>query len=336
VYTAGTQLQLGAKPEDGYRFAGWQGNCRVDEQAETKGGDVKGEPTTCQLTMDQPQEVSARFVAESATLSLRYGGEGRVYSSDKLLDCGKECSATFPSGTQVTLIAEPAAGYQLTGWSKNCAPTPVANQCQVTLDTDQVVSATFAPIQTATYRLYIRFSPGGTVVSTPTGITCGKACAADFTAGAKVELIATPNPGYQFASWSGVCKGSSATCALLMDSDKDVSATFVPVQQTAARLSVVRVGSGSGRVIASLGAIDCGKACSETYTPGLIVRLYAQPDPGSTFAGWSANCDTILALTSCDVVMSQDQTVTATFSSGAADGNSKGAVKGVSTPKNHK
>jgi hypothetical protein len=67
----------------------------------------------------------------------------------------------------------------------------------------------------------------GTVTSSPPGIDCGTACAANFGSGATVTLTATPAPGSVFSAWGGDCSGTGA-CNLTMTGARTVTATFSP------------------------------------------------------------------------------------------------------------
>jgi hypothetical protein len=76
-------------------------------------------------------------------------------------------------------------------------------------------------------------------------------------------------------------------------------------------LTVIIDGSGSGHVFDSWGKISCSSSCSADYESGTDVLLFAPADsPGSVFAGWSGECT---GMGSCDVIMDQARTVTATF-----------------------
>jgi uncharacterized repeat protein (TIGR01451 family) len=68
-------------------------------------------------------------------------------------------------------------------------------------------------------------SGSGTVTSSPSGINCGSTCAADFTSGATVGMMATPAAGSTFAGWSGACTGTGG-CTVTMSADRSVTATF--------------------------------------------------------------------------------------------------------------
>ncbi len=59
-------------------------------------------------------------------------------------------------------------------------------------------------------------SASGTVTSSPGGISCGSTCAATFTGGSTVTLTAAADSSSNFASWSGACSGSQATCTITL------------------------------------------------------------------------------------------------------------------------
>ncbi len=68
-------------------------------------------------------------------------GSGTI-QSNSTIDCGTTCSATFLSGTLVSLSAVPSASSTFSNWSGACTGTD-PNGCSVTLNSDQSVTATF-------------------------------------------------------------------------------------------------------------------------------------------------------------------------------------------------
>jgi hypothetical protein len=128
---AGTVLTLTESP-GGTLFSGW-------------GGDCNGTQTTCSLTVNDAQNVTATFTS-IFTLSIGRGGSGTVTGNpagvlSTQINCGKDCSAKFTAGTTVTLSATPAAGLNFVNWSGACqgnAPT-----CDVTITKDTSVQANF-------------------------------------------------------------------------------------------------------------------------------------------------------------------------------------------------
>jgi hypothetical protein len=71
-------------------------------------------------------------------------GSGSVVSNSAVINCasGEGCSASFVSGTSVTLIATPASGSSFGGWSSNCTPDS-ANTCTIVLSNSEPVGAIF-------------------------------------------------------------------------------------------------------------------------------------------------------------------------------------------------
>jgi phospholipase C len=67
-------------------------------------------------------------------------GGGTVTSSPAGINCGQTCSASFQSGTAVTLTAAAESGSVFGGWSGGCTGT---GTCSVTLSANASVTATF-------------------------------------------------------------------------------------------------------------------------------------------------------------------------------------------------
>jgi len=65
----------------------------------------------------------------------------------------------------------------------------------------------------------------GTVASSPAGIDCGQACAADFPAGTVVTLTATPVAYSNFLGWSGSGCSGGGTCVLTVAATTNAGVT---------------------------------------------------------------------------------------------------------------
>jgi photosystem II stability/assembly factor-like uncharacterized protein len=150
-------------------------------------------------------------------------GSGSVTSSPSGITCPTTCSASFNSGTPVTLTATPAGGSTFAGWSGACTGT---GTCNVTMSAAKAVTATFNTTVT-TFALSVTLAGTGTgkVTSSPSGITCPSTCSANFNSGTAVVLTAAANSGSTFTGWSGACTGTG-TCSVTMTAAKAVTATF--------------------------------------------------------------------------------------------------------------
>jgi len=88
------------------------------------------------------------------TLTKSGGGYGTVTSSPSGISCSAGCSASFPSGTVVTLTATPDAGSSFASWS-GC-DTVNGNVCTVTMNRTRSATVLFSTF------LYADFGSDGT------------------------------------------------------------------------------------------------------------------------------------------------------------------------------
>ena len=90
-----------------------------------------------------PIQATIQFTNGTLSVVLAGSGSGSV-SGDQSpsISCPAACSQKYPAGTVVTLHESPAAGSSFTGWGDACAGT--SSTCQVTLDADTTVAATFS------------------------------------------------------------------------------------------------------------------------------------------------------------------------------------------------
>src|SRR5207302_1066292 len=140
-FAPGTAVTLTATPASGWTFKAWGGACSGTG--------------TCTVTMNTSQNVSATFsTTNKPPVSAVGGPAGGVASSPAGIDCGATCSASFNSGTPVTLTASPASGWSFQGWGGACSGT---GTCSLTMTTNQNVSAAFVPI---TYALGVSVAGG--------------------------------------------------------------------------------------------------------------------------------------------------------------------------------
>jgi len=129
-FLSGTAVTLTATPGPNSVFTGW-----------TSGPCTGTGP--CTVNVSTATAVTATFTPTVLLAISRAGqGAGTVSSSPTGINCGAICSASYASGTAVTLTATPGPNSAFTGWSGG-ACTGVGS-CTVTLTAATAVTATFA------------------------------------------------------------------------------------------------------------------------------------------------------------------------------------------------
>ena len=127
----------------------------------------------------------------------------------------------------------------------------------------------------------------GTVTSSPSGLTCGPVCTAQFGNGTSVTLTETPSSSSKFGGWSGDCSGTASTCVLSMTADHSVTATFA--KKPKCKVPKV-VGLKLAKAKAKIRGAHCGvgkikKKFSSRKKKGRV--LAQKPKPGKTLTGGS-------------------------------------------------
>src|SRR5258708_20314312 len=115
---------------------------------------------TCTVTMSASRAVTATFRRPTLTLAKAGTGQGAVTSSVPGIDCGPasiSCTASYDSGTALTLTASPAAGSTFSSWSGCDAAN--GNACSLTLNASRTVTSTFS---VASYTLTVTQTAMGT------------------------------------------------------------------------------------------------------------------------------------------------------------------------------
>ncbi len=299
-YESGTTVTLSAAAAAGSTFAGWTG--------------CTGTGATCTVTMSAARSVTATFNLTPVTtylLTVTKSGTGAGTVSGGGITCGATCtstSASYESGTTVTLTATPAAGSTFAGWSGAC--TNSTGTCVVSMTAARTVSAAFNLSQVTTYALTVTRSGtgAGTVTSSVGGIDCGTACTSSIASGTSVTLTATAAAGSTFGGWSGACTGTGS-CIVSMTAARTVNAAFTAVVADPV-LTVTKAGTGGGTVTSTPAGISCGTTCAAPFASGTTVTLTATAAAGSTFAGWTGCTGTGAT---CTVSVTGARSVTATF-----------------------
>ena len=295
--TPGTRVVLVARPGPHATFRGWGGPC-------TGTGPCRFTVHGADVTVD------ARFAGgstpDSSTLTVRRTGTGAgtVTSTPAGIVCGRRCAISFQKGKQVILEAVAAAGSRFTGWGSPCSGT---RPCTVTPRESLTVTANFEKTPTPDPRLTVNPAGegSGSVISRAAGISCGQQCSATFPKGT-VTLVAIPARDSVFAGWDGANCARESVCTVTLTEDTEVTATFQPAPPP--RLTTSTTGLGS-----------ITPACSDgcPYDRGTPVTLTAAPAANHHVSGWSGCAQDASDPNRCEVTMTQDRDVSATFAADA-------------------
>ncbi len=233
-------------------------------------------------------------------------GDGTVTSSPAGIDCGLDCSETYPPGTTVDLTPSQDASSSFGGWSGCDSISGVV--CSVTMNTSRTVTADFDYISPGTLSINKSGTGGGTITSSPVGIDCGIDCSEIYAPGTTVYLTSVPDISSSFGSWSGCDLVSGDVCSVTMNASRTVTVSFFHIMHT---LTADKFGTGTGSIVSNIGVIDCGTSCGNDYVQGTTVDLTSTAEVGSVFNGWSG-CDAVNGDV-CSLVMNTARLITATF-----------------------
>ncbi len=155
---------------------------------------------------------------------------------------------------------------------------------------------------------------GGTVMSDPSGISCGSTCSANFPAGTSVVLSATPDGNSTFAGWGGDCSGTG-TCTV--SGNTNATATFnsnnntltvaLSPQVGAANVAKVTINAnGSNVVVSTSTTLNLPLGTQVTLTAWSDTSLY-------TFSSWTGDaCNNQTGLV-CTFIFDAPSQATANF-----------------------
>jgi Divergent InlB B-repeat domain len=214
-YANGAMVTLNAIPAAGFVFSTWSGNSDCADGL---------------VTINASKTCTATFTAVPQTFTLNLNvvkaitsagtGTGTVISNPAGINCGSDCSESYPTGTVVALTATPASGSVFSGWSGGGCST-----ASVAMNQNRNCIATFNAVAVQSFGLSVNKTGtgNGTVTSNPAGISCGSDCSESYTSGAVVALSAVPAAGSTFSGWSGSgCSAGSVT----MNGSRSCTAVF--------------------------------------------------------------------------------------------------------------
>jgi hypothetical protein len=210
----GTAVEVIATANSGSEFAGFSGGTGSASACAT---------SPCSFTITANSALTATFDLEPTPeyeleISTDGTGTGEVECE---VNGGPEepCEAEYAEGTEVALVPVAETGSEFTEWGGDCTGT---GACELTMDADKSVTATFDEEPTPEYDLTIAKAGTGSG-----SVTCdGSACAPTYEEGEEITLAASAASGSSFSGWSGGGCSGTGTCLVTITADTTVTATF--------------------------------------------------------------------------------------------------------------
>ena len=266
----GTELTINATPAEGYELTALTAN----------GTDILA---TKKVTVQGATEVKATFTKKSFAVTLTKEGEGTITAT------GADDLNAVNYGTELTINATPAEGYELTALTAN--GTDILATKKVTVQGATEVKATFTKKSFA-----VSLTKEGEGTLTATG-------ADDLNAvpyGTELTINATPAEGYKLTALTANGTDILATKKLSVREDTEIKATF-----TKKTFAVKLTKEGEGTITAT-GADDLN-----AVTYGTELTINATPAEGYKLTALTANGTDILATKKLSV--REDTEIKATF-----------------------
>lgn len=267
-----TEHTLSYSLSNGYSFSSWVGNC------------LNGLTSpTCVVKMTAAQNVSALYTLNNYMLSFGSMTGGSISGTT---------AGSKPALSSYVLTAVPAYGYVFDHWTGNCSNGTASVTCNVTMNQAETVTAAF---KLDSFNLTVNQSTGGTI----SGATSGPK-----EAFSEVNLVATPQSGYTFTSWTAPCEQPQAVannCKILMNAAKSAQALFT-INKYPLTIAQPNAALGSISTNTPVGLVDHNTAVVLTYVPAISHSTYV----------WNGSCSTS-ATNSCSFLMTSANSVGVTI-----------------------
>ena len=238
---------------------------------------------TKKVTIKKETTIEAFFTTQTFAVTLTKEGEGTLSAT------GAEDLDAVDYGTELTIVATPATGYELTALTAN--GTDILATKKVTVREALDIKATFS---NKTFAVSLTKVGEGTITAT------GASNLNAVTYGTELTINATPAAGYELVSLTANGTDITSSKKVVVKENLTVKATFA--KKT---FAVTLTHDGEGKVDAT-GAEDL------TAVPyGTELTIVATPKQGYELTALTANGKDILATRK--VVVTENLTIKATF-----------------------
>ena len=281
-YDEGTQVDLVARADEGLRFLRWTGD------VETVANTTAAQTT---VTMNSDYSVTATFEERP---SVEYVLAVASTEGGSVTDPG-EGLFTYDSGIVVDLVARADEGLRFLRWTGDVetVANTTAAQTTVTMNSDYSITATFEERPSVQYAVTVASTEGGSVTDPGEGLFT-------YDSGTVVDLVAVPDAGYRFVSWTGdvdqIANVDASETNITVEGDYSITAGF---EEMLEQYDLAISSSGGGSV-----AIP-GEG-TYAYQQGAVVDLMAQAEQGFRFVEWTGQVSAIANASAAQTTVTMD------------------------------
>ena len=238
----GTELTIVATPEEGSELASLiAGGINITE--------------TKKVTIKKETTIEAVFTTQSFAVKLTKEGEGTISAT------GADDLDAVDYGTELTIVATPATGYELTALTAN--GTDILATKKVVIKGATEVKATFAK---KVFAVSLTKEGQGTITAT------GASNLNSVAYGTELTIVATPAEGYELQSLVAGGVDITATNKIVVKDNLTVKATFAK-KNFAVSLTKEGEGTISATGATSLNAVAYGTELTIVATPAAGYEL---------------------------------------------------------------
>ncbi|MDX9847783.1 MAG: T9SS type A sorting domain-containing protein, partial [Tenuifilaceae bacterium] len=169
-YNHNSTVNLVATPNTGYEFVNW-----------TEGGTEVSTSSTYDFTATADRNLVANFVVQSYTITAMANPVEGGYISG---------TGNYNHNSTVNLVATPNTGYEFVNWTEGGTEVSTSSTYDFTATADRNLVANFV-VQSYTITATANPVEGGYISGT-----------GNYNHNSTVNLVATPNTGYEFVNWT--------------------------------------------------------------------------------------------------------------------------------------
>jgi hypothetical protein len=285
-------VDLVAVSDPHYHFVNWTGDV---------GTIADPEAASTNITMSDSYSITANFELDpgyySLTISSTEGGS---------ITTPSEGTSVHAANTTVDLVAEPNEHYYFGNWTGDVSTIADvhAASTNITMYDSYSITANFE-LEEGWYSLTISSTEGGSVTTPGEGTSV-------HAANTTVDLVAEPNVGYQFLSWTGnvstIANVHAASTNITMNASYSITATF-ETSHPEPIMVILTVYSTIGGLVTTPGV------GTFSYPLGYKVDLVAEAVSGYQFSYWSGDVETIADVddSTTTITMNGDYSIIANF-----------------------